>query len=352
MKMDKSKSTIIALIALVIVCGGSFVGVKMLNNKTAVKAATDTVSVSYTTMPSSSVSSTSTMPTTAAATSAFSTTASVDIPSTLPIATLKSEENNDKDEKETTKLNPFTTFGDVQNAGTTTTKRNEGSATTKKVETTSATKASTTAATTKTNEEKTTAAKEIIKNAAVFSDGFLSYMFNPDGDYYFTVDDPWQRNFGFNELYDVGAPFVVFYYDTMRCKFNYDQKDWLIQFWKGQYGFVFIGAEIGVYNKPESRTAEHFDCASDEDSLMMSMTFYRDGKELLTRDYAKYWWCTGFVPGKLDKFSDRSELSIKCRITMKDYKMLIGMAGALKENGMELNKDYTTSGLDMFITWQ
>ncbi|MGN1443582.1 MAG: DUF4474 domain-containing protein [Acutalibacteraceae bacterium] len=344
MKMDKSKSTIIALIALVIVCGGSFVGVKMLNNKTAVKAATDTVSVSYTTTAPSSES------TFASTTSAFSSSSSVDIPSTLPIATLKSEENENKDDQDTTKSNPFTTFADSQNSSSSTTKKNEGSATTKKAETTSTTKA-TTAATTKSNEEKTTAAQEMIKSAAIFSDGFLSYMFDPEGDYYFTVDDPWQRNFGFNELYDVGAPFVVFYYDTMRCKFNYDNKDWLIQFWKGQYGFVFIGAEIGVYNKPESRTAEHFDCASDEDSLMMSMTFYRDGKELLTRDYAKYWWCTGFVPGKLDKFSDRSELSIKCRITMKDYKMLIGMAGALKENGMELNKDYTTSGLDMFITW-
>ena len=338
MKTDKSKSTIIALIALVIVCGGSFVGVRMLNKNTAVKTSSDTVAVNSTTTAPSTVFSTTTAP--------FSSTAPVDIPSTLPIATLKNEENDNKDE--TTKTNPFTTFGDSQNiSSSSTTNRSEGSATTKSPVTT----APITSGTTKTEDEKTTAAKEVIKNAAIFSDGFLSYMFDPDGDYYFTKDDPWQRNFGFNEMYDVGAPFIVFYYDTMRCKFNYDHKDWLIQFWKGQYGFVFLGAEIGVYNKPETRKAEHFDCASDEDSLMMSMTFYRKGKELLTRDYARYWWCTGFVPGKLDQFSDRSELSIKCRITMKDYKMLIGMAGALKENGMELNKDYTTSGLDVFITW-
>lgn len=336
MKTDKSKSTIIALIALVIVCGGSFIGVRMLNNNTAVKAATDSLSVSYTTTAPSTGS--------AATTSAFSSTDPITVPSTLPIATLKSDESDDEDE--TTKLNPFTTFGDAQNsASSSTTNKSEGSATTRKPDTTTTTAAATTA------DEKTTAAQEVIKNAAIFSDGFLSYMFDPEGDFYFTKDDPWQRNFGFNEAYDVGAPFIVFYYDTMRCKFNYDNKDWLIQFWKGQYGFVFLGAEIGVYNKPESRTVEHYDCASDEDSLMMSMTFYRKGKELLTRDYAKYWWCTGFVPGKLDQFSDRSELSIKCRITMKDYKMLIGMAGALKENGMELNKDYTTSGLDVFITW-
>lgn len=42
---------------------------------------------------------------------------------------------------------------------------------------------------------------------------------------------------------------------------------------------------------------------------------------------------------------------MKCRITMKDYSMLLAMASALKENGMELGRDYTTSGLDMFINW-
>ena len=340
MKIDKSKSTILALIALVIVCGGSFLGVRMLNKNTAVKTSSDTGTVNMTT----TVSQTTTAPSTTSGTTA-STTYPFDIPSTLPVATLKSDESGEtKNDSGTTGVNPFTTFGDVQNvtssASQTTTKSEQSSSTT------------TTKSASQSGSDKTTAAQEVIKNAAVFSDGFLSYMFNPDGNYYFTKDDPWQRNFGFNELYDVGAPFIVFYYDTMRCKFTYDNKDWLIQLWKGQYGFVFLGAEIGVYNKPTSRTTEHYDCASDEDALMMSMTFYRKGKELLTRDYAKYWWCTGFVPGKLDKFSDRSELSIKCRITMKDYKMLIGMAGALKENGMELNKDYTTSGLDVFITWQ
>ena len=83
----------------------------------------------------------------------------------------------------------------------------------------------------------------------------------------------------------------------------------------------------------------------------MTMTGYRKGQELYTRDYGKYWWCTGFVPGKLDSFSDRSELSLNCRITMKDYSMLLGFCGALKENGMVLGENFTTSGLDVFVTW-
>ena len=137
----------------------------------------------------------------------------------------------------------------------------------------------------------------------------------------------------------------------MRCKFNYANKDWLIQFWKGQYGFVFVGAEIGVYNKPTSRKVEHYDCASDEDALKMSMTCYRKGKEIFSRQYSTYWWCTGFVPGKLDKFSDRSELKVQARITLKDARMLLSFCGALEENGLKLNKNYTTDGLDVFVTW-
>ena len=93
---------------------------------------------------------------------------------------------------------------------------------------------------------------ETIERAAVFSDGFLGYQYNKAGNYYFTTTDPWQRNFGFNILYDMGAPFVNFYYDTIRCKFRYENKDWLIQFWKGQYGLVFYGCEVGVYTRRQS----------------------------------------------------------------------------------------------------
>ena len=191
-----------------------------------------------------------------------------------------------------------------------------------------------------------------IDNAALFDKGFLSYQFNPDGNFYYTNEDPWQRALGYTEFYDIGAPFVAIYFDTIRCKFRYDDKDWMIQFWKGQYGYVFIGAEIGVYHKPANRAQEFYNCVPDEDALYMSMTMYRDDKEVFTRDYGLYWWCTGFVPGKLDNFSDRSELTVKCRITMKDYKMLLAFTGALKENGFILDEDFKTSGLDVFFTWQ
>lgn len=318
--MTKSKTTVIALVALIVVCAGSFLGVRALNKNTKVQQPVTIITQATTT----------TVPTTTEPTTAPTTTTQ---PSTLPTNALAV---TDKAGESTSNL--FTTFAQSTTAPTTTKP--------------TTTKPSTTAAIPTTKElTGNETPDELIKSAAVFSKGFLGYKYDPEENVYYTNKDPWQRNFGFNELYDVGASFIVFYYDTMRCKFNYANKDWMIQFWKGQYGFVFIGAEIGVYNKPTSRKVEHYDCASDEDALKMSMTCYRKGKEIFSRQYATYWWCTGFVPGKLDKFSDRSELKVQARITLKDARMLLSFCGALEENGLKLNKNYTTDGLDVFVTW-
>ena len=56
----------------------------------------------------------------------------------------------------------------------------------------------------------------------------------------------------------------------------------------------------------------------------------------------------------LEKFSDRSELAVKCRITMKDSNMLLGFVNALKAkpNNLVEGKHYAVEGLDVFITWQ
>ena len=291
MRLDKSKAAIIAVFALVIVCAGSFFAVRSINSRTKTG-----VPVTVSSMAPISVSDTTeaqndtTLPT-------FETAEPLD---TVPLSQVpEDEENEDR----------FTTFPISTSDGTTSF--------------TLPTEASTDYVPPAATDDNTSEsqAQETIKRAAVFSDGFLGYQFNKEGNYYFTTTDPWQRNFGFNVLYDMGAPFVNFYYDTIRCKFRYENKDWLIQFWKGQYGLVFLGAEIGVYTKPLDREQAHYDGASDDDMLYMSMSFYRKGVERATREYAKYWWCTAFVPGTLDSFRDRSELSMKCRITLKTKEM-------------------------------
>lgn len=190
--------------------------------------------------------------------------------------------------------------------------------------------------------------------------GILSYMFNSKDGYFYTESDPWQRQFGFNYLYDWGAPLFVMYYSTVRFKFNYKGLDWMIQSWKGQYGFAFIGSEIGVYTKPEDRTSEHYDSASNENALKIEMTCYKGDTKLFTRPYDTYWWSTGFVTGSLTRYADRSELTVVARITLKDTEMKDAFVEAIQGSGFtygsvvnRLTVDtYTVRGNDVYFNWK
>ncbi len=315
--LAKHKNTIIAVVALVVVCGGSFLGAKALNTG----APTPSQAITTTTAPTTTQATTqpTTIPTTTETTTQPTTLAPTDLITTFPIDTSTSATTTTLPTT-TTKVTTTAQSGGSLSGNLDSLLANSGMDTSD-------------------------------KNYALFKNGLASYQYAPGGNYYYTNEDPWQRALGYNELYDAGAQFVAIYIDTMRCKFEYNNMDYMIQFWKGQYGYVFIGHEIGIYNKPKNRNTEHYDAVSDEEAIYMSMTGYRDGEELYTRDYGKYWWCTGFVPGKLDKFSDRSELSLKARMTMKDYSMLSGFVGSLEANGMVRGKDFSTSGLDVYVEW-
>jgi len=207
--------------------------------------------------------------------------------------------------------------------------------------------------------------------------GMFGYEFDqldPNKPHFFTSNDAWQRNFGFCKMYDDLAPLIAFYYDTERIFFEYGDYDWMVQLWKGQYGFIFIGSEIGIYHKDKDRTEEFYDCVDDTNRLDMKMTLYSygaDGKEqvLFDRPEGKYWWITGFVPGKLTKFADRSELKVVAKITFFDEEMTNAFLEGFKSTGfveesewtepeLQPNKKYTrkkfysVSGNTVSLTWQ
>ncbi len=321
--LAKNKNLIIILLAMIVVCGGSLLGVKSMtaNFQPQTDASTTTQpSVITTTVPTTEpTTTTTTAPTTTTTTAP--PTSDPGLITTFPMDNTTTAPTTQPTTMPTT-ADKNITFPSLQLPSTT---ASGGSS--------------------------SGLLSGLKPNGVLFDDGLASYQYNPTGNYYYTNEDPWQRALGYNELYDNLAAFTAIYIDTMRCKFRYDNKDWMIQFWKGQYGYVFVGHEIGVYYKPIDRTTEHYDCVSDEDSLYMSMNGLRKGEIIYTREYGKYWWCTGFVPGKLDKFADRSELAIDCRITMKDKEMLGAFVGSLDKNGMIRGEDYKVKGLDVYIVW-
>ena len=324
----KNKSTMLIIVALILVCGGSFLGVR------AVSKGLDTSSapaVSY--QPGSTT-----------------TTAATETTTTRPIVNTTAPSQN-----------TITTFAGLSEIQTTTASTTISTTASTTAFTTSApltlpTTQTTTSATTGQIDTNTSVPPSTSQgsNGALFGNGLAGYKFDADGDYYFTADDPWQRNFGYTQAFDTAAPFVTIYMDTMRVKFRYKNKDWMVQLWKGQYGLAFVGSEIGVYTKPLDREVDYYDAASNDDALYMSCTCYRFGEPIFSREYAKYWWCTGFIPGQLKNFSDRSELALKCRITMKDEEMLKLFCDALKAkpNNLVEGRHFAVNGLDVFITWQ
>ncbi len=123
----------------------------------------------------------------------------------------------------------------------------------------------------------------------------LSYQYSYVDDYYYTNDkQAWQHNFGFGKIYDFFSPYILLEYDYIRIFFTYDERDWMLQLWKGQYGMVFYGGEIGIYNKKHSDEGvgfwTMFACPEEEDWLQMEMTLWHqkiDGRwnREFTRDY-------------------------------------------------------------------
>jgi len=145
----------------------------------------------------------------------------------------------------------------------------------------------------------------------------------------------WQWNMGYCRLYDEASVILGMIIDCEPIYFEYDDKKWLIEFWKGQYDLA-AGAEIGIYNTKESDIkipgifeGPFFKSVSDEEALSMAFTLKKNNEVLFKRE-GNHWWLTGF---KLGMFSEPSELILDLNITLKDNIMLNSFLNRLKRTG-------------------
>jgi len=69
-------------------------------------------------------------------------------------------------------------------------------------------------------------------------------------------------------------------------------------------------------------------------------------KREFTREYDKYWWCTGFKNGSLRQQEPADELRMTGRITFKDEEMTSIVADGLKECGFGTGTSIDNLGLD------
>ena len=156
-------------------------------------------------------------------------------------------------------------------------------------------------------------------NQALEPFGF-AYHFRKD--IFYSLEDSWQREFGYGKIYDEMAPTMNMMIDSEPIYFDYGGRHWMIEFWKGQYG-VTTGAEVGIYVEEDRGNERHpekifYKCVSEEEELPISMILYKNGKRLFQRE-KRHWWLTGF---KLGEFSWPGELMLEVSLTFPHLDML------------------------------
>lgn len=163
---------------------------------------------------------------------------------------------------------------------------------------------------------------------------------------FFYSENVFQRNYGFCELYDILSPLIMDDLITTRIKFNYEGMDWMVQLWKGRY-ITTMGGEIGIYNKPDSRKIEFYDCGRDQDRMPISMSV-SEGEELLfTRKTETCWWQTGFV---FREFCAPEALTLKGTICFPTLEMKNAFTTAADKMTTE-KIAYTVEGNTVSFVW-
>lgn len=132
----------------------------------------------------------------------------------------------------------------------------------------------------------------------------FGYRYLSPEDIFISTFDAWQREFGYTYSYDRAAPYFNMVFDCEPIYFTYQDRTWLVEFWKGQYG-INTGAEAGIYCAdtivpPSQRKRELFHTVKDEDIPVFSIRFQRHtaGRmEELACLSVPHWWLAIFRMG-------------------------------------------------------
>lgn len=149
----------------------------------------------------------------------------------------------------------------------------------------------------------------------------FGYTYLPSQDLFSSHLDAWQRNFGYGMIYDRTALGFGMIFDSLPIYFNYRNKTWLIEFWKGQYG-INTGAEAAIYYADHVLDEKDYDntifqSVSNPDMPIFSFQLFR--KDLLLAELSEqHWWLTSF---SLGLFTEPKDLSMKIGVTLRNHNM-------------------------------
>ena len=180
----------------------------------------------------------------------------------------------------------------------------------------------------------------------------FGFSYEPDQDFFYSLMNGWQRQFGYCWLYDEASTPLSMVIDCEPVPFEFNGIKWLVEFWKGQYGMT-MGGEVGIYyttgpnlNIPGTFNGTFYQSVKDEDRIHMSFAFRKNGNLLFTRS-AYHWWITGF---KLGEYSDSDELSMDIIMDFDDRKMAYAFAEALMKVGYT-DEEFGLRGSRVYIQY-
>ena len=119
----------------------------------------------------------------------------------------------------------------------------------------------------------------------------LAFEYNAKDDFYRTNENfGVQRYGGFANMFDDVGGGLGMDLDTQVVDFEYNGKDYRVQFWKGSYGFGnAYGSEIGIYENDPNDDSGWYECANGEDEIRTRQTLIDTSTgESMTNDTADY----------------------------------------------------------------
>lgn len=160
------------------------------------------------------------------------------------------------------------------------------------------------------------------------------FQYEPAADYFYSTMHCWQRKYGYHSLYDNSAAALGMIFDCEPVYFDYGERHWLIEFWKGQYG-MSAGAEVGIYaiDDDEAQSEEpqknHYKSIDDSELMPVRISLFHEKTLVAVRD-RQHWWLTAFFLGR---FYPPHTLTAKISISFPDYEMCNAYIEGLKRAG-------------------
>ena len=172
--------------------------------------------------------------------------------------------------------------------------------------------------------------------------GLLGFSYDAKDGAFYASTYAWQRTFGYTYLYDVAAPLILCNFDTSRIFFEYNDMEWMVQLWKGQYGAILNGCEVGLYYRDfdddelvDANGRKFYKCADDEMLMQMELTMYKNDTMFFHRSKQYSWWLTGFKLGTLDSLGCTAEstqvLRVSTTIYFTEEEMMDAFIGGLEK---------------------